>query len=291
MFQFGDFYNQTNDWANIFATLFGSVIGAAISGIIAIIIFKRGINEQKKKESNQIKEKTERNVKTFILQLENIVKFLNHQTLEFDNYNNKISKDSLSLAIPLQVPSNELKRIFKTDTNEIIELFQYRNLFDNEYLTTINSLDYIYIISKQWPKDIISYNKNTIEDLTNKIMVLKREIDDLITDNIEHSNPILQNIILNNQKEFLKEPGRTNDLSYCYNNFYQKFYKELLELINKETSLFYFNLLKKTKICIDILYTISEFNKSFAKKIYIINDKYQEVSNNLVKVISKLKQN
>ncbi len=50
IFQSGEFYGQDSSfWTNVVAIV-GAVLGAVISGLIAIWIFKRGLNEEAKKE-------------------------------------------------------------------------------------------------------------------------------------------------------------------------------------------------------------------------------------------------
>jgi len=272
---------------NLIGTLIGSFIGAIFSGGIAVYIFHRGIKEQSLKENFQRKERIERNIKTFAQQLENIVNYLRKQMDEFDSYIKLLEKFPYYNSSPIEIPSNEIERILKTDTKDLLDFFESKHLSDEDYLKTINTLDYLYNVSRQWPKDTWENNVKHIHDLTNQILIFKREIMVLLADNLKDKEPDFVIFVTRIIEQYYKEPSKIGDLSYENDKFLHPLHLELLKYYDKGD--FYNSLIKNTKYSIDILYTIQEDNKIFRDSFIILKRNYFDKVIILEEIIKKLK--
>ena len=265
MFQFGNFYNQTNEWLSILGTLFGSIIGAAVSGYIAVRIFNKGILKQEQKEERQKIESLINKIKIFSKQLENINVYLKKQILEFDFFIKETTLNSYTARTPIEIPSHEINRIRKTETSTLVNIFEYLKFSNDEYLETINSLDYLFSVSHQWPADISKIHSKKNYDLSNTVFEYRREIYIQFTDffkRTEFENPKNELAIFIDKlvTEYFNEPKKIGVLKYDYIKFFNPLHLELLKHTDSRDDIIT-NILSKTKDCIDILYTISESNK------------------------------
>jgi hypothetical protein len=292
MFQFGSFYNQTNDLLNLLGAILGALLGAAISGWIAVRIFNKGIIKQNENEYIRKIERLTFCQKTYKKQLENILNYLVLQIYEFDKYIDITHKFPYNISTPIEIPNHELGRVLKTDSIALTELFEYLKLPNEDYVRTISTLDYLYSVSKQWPKDLINLQNGHIFNMIDTLYIKRREIISEISDYIiieeQKAEPSdFSKFSSNLLFEYGKDASMIGDLSYDYEKFFNPLHMKLFGDFKMDT--FHFQLLKRVKDPIDILYTIKLENVKITESIVRLKEKYYASSEDLKVIIEKLK--
>lgn len=295
VFKIGDSYYEASS-SGFWDTIIGAFVGALLSGLFAIWVFERGIKNEKEKEAQKESNRIKRSLATFHTLLKSIIKTTKQQTSDFDEYIEKIKKNPLSNLVPKQLPHASLDRIQKLSTSELIELFQHLFLTTDDYLKTVNNLDYLYAVLNQIPKDIESVKGNSIHDLSTKFIQTRGEIITTCTDFLiemkrvdpKHKDNELWKFIDGLIVDYYKGVGDGNpDLQYDYDKLVTPLktvliFKFPLEPVSNE-------ILKKTKIASDIIYTIKEFNSGFATDLSTATEQIKVSITEIEALLKKIK--
>lgn len=146
IFQSGDFYNQSHTWIDL-TSIIASFLGALISGLIAIIIFRRGIKNEKKKEKEKSVKESDELEEFLFSNIYSLNFFINKQIDEIFKCSKKLkdwnNKDFLLPIFPELRTKDILKinqeKIFKTvvsdregeSEHKIEDFINLRNSFYN----------------------------------------------------------------------------------------------------------------------------------------------------------------
>jgi len=294
--QTGDTYYQEKNSSEFLNTVIGALLGALLSGIFAVWVFKMGSKKEKKRETEKELNRIKRSLSTFHTLLKGTVKTTKQQISDFESYIKIIETNPFSNEVPKQLPHQSLDRIQKLSTAELIELFEHLSFSTDDYLKVVNNLDYLYSVLGQIPKDVESIKGGSIHDLSTKFLEIKSEIltdcaDFLIA--LKNSDPKHED---NDLWKFINQliidyysgaKDGNPDLNYDYNKLVNSLkvtilFKFPLEPISNE-------ILKKTKIASDIIFTIKTFNSSFASELSTIISLIKESIAELETLLTKMK--
>lgn len=278
IFQSGEFINNSSNIFNIFSRLVGALFGSLISGLIAVWIYRRGVIQENIRSENKERQEVQRVRKTFFILLESIIKTIKEQVAEYESYNQKIAHDPLENIVPKEYPLQDMDRILKIETSNIIEVFNYLGLQDTEYLSTIQNLDYLNAVNKGISKELNDLKGISIHDMNTTYINTRNEILDICALNllnIQNSNPDFERneyyIFLNGTISSYYE---TNDgisgLQYDQQRLIEPLKDAFIHRFRDQEIVH--EVLKKAKKCSDIVFTIGHFNENFSINLRRIID-------------------
>lgn len=154
-----------------------SLSGATFGFLFALWIHRKAI-----RKTNASKRQAEELdnyfiMEHFIAQLKDVIKFVKNQVQNFENYSFLINKSPLDLAIPNYIASQDLLRICKKDTKELlvayIQMFEQNSESIKRYRKMFYWLDYFYFEFNEMENRI----KRHINFYTNDQKLVKADLD------------------------------------------------------------------------------------------------------------------
>lgn len=164
VFQSGEFYDSGTDWVNVISTIISTIIGAIISGLIAIWIFKRGIQTQKKadkkKENRRLADIKHFYFETIKSNLEPLKNQINYNSILIKRLKAKQASHFIYKFDP-SLNFDDLKKIDKRDTfNIFLHSTNVKAEFKSvKYVDLKNSIRLIDIINKESSKTLKYLNE------------------------------------------------------------------------------------------------------------------------------------
>lgn len=118
IFQSGEFYNETSLWVSLLGIL-ASLLGAVISGVIAVWIFKRGLDQEKKKEEQRLQ-----TVKEFFqASLNMLQKPIDNQVANIDEFCTELEKRNFDIPMLTFVTSLNIDSIESIEPKDLFKIY------------------------------------------------------------------------------------------------------------------------------------------------------------------------
>jgi hypothetical protein len=224
-----------------FLNVSGALLGALITGLTAVWIFRKGINEERK--SKELEESVRLNdiEDLYFLLLENVSTGIKTQTELIDNYVNQINEDeNKTIQIP-KVINQDLNRIINLDSKDILKIYRNRNIRVEEYNKVFSNLDFILEIKNQIDNtynkylDKIVHYSELFTKYMNKILTLTSTY--LAYEKIENPKTYKENPLWNFINDqillYYKERDENNNIDYHYDAFIRPLNVGLVENFRK----------------------------------------------------------
>ena len=269
----GEFYNNNSDLFNLIWNILGALTGAGISGIFALWIFKKGKKQDKVQEEEKDKKRIESDRKTFFTLLDNVVETSRIQVTRYEEHIANTKVDPLANLAPQELTFQDLNRILKFESKQVIELYDYLGFSNEDYVKVVKNLDYLSAVFNKIPEDFWDVKNNNIENLSNVFIQTKNEILNLMADYLfeqKLSNPdfekdtlwlFFNELIL----DYYKDTDGKPELKYDYDKLINPLKVTLLrDFTFHKLSL---EILKKTKVGGDIIMTIRTHNTDFVEDL------------------------
>jgi len=301
------FNSPDNSFWSKFGTPLISLIGVFISAGVAICLFNKGLQKERKRfQDNRDIEKQDRidqkNLEILglkdhlVVLLESITKAIDNQieeylTKTFDILNHPYKR----LAIASYTHEN-LKRLLSIDSHRIREVFINYNLDNKHYYNLYACLDYFNKIIQKIHEDVYEGNGQITNDLMNNIINIRNGILDLATDYIYieksrnsscESNPywVMINTIV---FDYHHDNDGIPDVYRDYELLINRFKTELLKEEFKYHPVSY-QILKLCKKGGDTYFSITQINKELAQDIITTTEKVQDMNIKLTEIYDLLK--
>lgn len=175
-----------------------TVLGVLISGLIAYWLFNKGIvkermlyQEKRENERKYEQKKIENEKKDLqIKELENLQKFgkllttliinvidiSSKQTGFYKKFAEEFLKDLLGQHFIEEICLENLNRLLTLDIDRILQYFEYKNLNNDDFISTLGQIDYLNEVFKRIPNDIHENNGKVVIELTNNLIAIRTKI-------------------------------------------------------------------------------------------------------------------
>lgn len=322
IFQSGDFFNESS-WFSILIGPIATLISVIISAIIAIYLFNKGIekdrklaNEQREKdyqynrdlealryekEKQLIQEQKIQNIERyrihFVELLTSCIKTSRDQVEEYKRFTKVQSENLLEKHYDKKYQNEFINRLLISDTQLMLDCFVHKQIEIKEFTNTLSSLSFLKIIFETIPNDINKKNGEIIINLSNKLIRTRNKILKIASDylneqiNINSHNiedplfKILNQILL----DYYKNNNGIPDIKLDYEILINTIKAKLIEKPYRDNDICN-KLLNLAKEGGDIVFTIKQMNiilcENINDAITRINesiDKLEEIKNKLNK--------